>query len=151
MTLEELKDYWQTISLLHKDVLDFQVGSWYDAGVNHKQPYPLVWWEMPYSISYNADFPKRKDIVVCSMSVFLSTKIDDIIDAHQAISFAKSIGDAIITKARLDATEFIIQNVNAVTVREHSDDYVAGVRYDITITLQRDICEADINDYFNTD
>jgi len=148
MTLESLKDFWKDISLLHKDVNEFLVGSYYDAGMGNSK-YPLVFWEMPYTINYNADYPKRLDSVTCSMSVFLYTKQDDIKDSHEAISFAKSIGDAIITKARLDATEFSIQGVNAITVREYSDDYVAGLRYDITILLQRDICEADIDDYFN--
>jgi len=149
MTLEELKDFWKQYSIDNKKVMDFQVGSWYDAAVNFKQPYPLVWWEMPYSIAYNADYPKRKDTVVCSMSVFLSTKMDDIADAHYAVSQAKEIGDSIITKVRLEATEFIIQSVNAVSVREYSDDYCAGMRYDITITLQREVCDSELTEYYD--
>ena len=148
MTLESLKDFWKDISLKHKDVLQFLVGSYYDTGMGNDK-YPLVFWEMPYAITYNQDFSKRLDTVTCSLSVFLSNKADDIADTHQAISYAKSIGDAIITKAKLDATEFSIQSVNAVSVREYSDDYVAGMRYDITILLQRDICEPEIDDYFN--
>ena len=149
MTLEDLKDFWKDISLLHKDVLQFSVGSYYDVATNTSDKYPLVFWEMPYTVNYNPDFSKRLDTVTCSLSVFLYTKQDDIKDSHEAISFSKSIGDAIITKAKLDATEFSIQSVNAVSVREYSDDYVAGMRYDITILLQRDICDAEIDDYFN--
>jgi len=149
MTLEELKDYWKQVSVDNKKVMDFQVGSWYDAGVNHKQPYPLVWWEMPYSIAYNADFPKRLDTVVCSLSVFKNTKLDNIPNAHWAISQCKEIGDSIITKVKLEATEFIILAVNAVSVREHSDDYVAGVRYDITIQLQREVCDSELTEYYD--
>jgi len=150
MTLEELKDFWKdTICLPNKKVMDFQVGSWYDAGVNHKQPYPLVWWEMPYSIAYNPDFPKRLDTVVCSLSVLIDTKPDSIPDSHYGASQAKEIGDAIITKARLEATEFIIQSVNAVSVREYSDDEVAGIRYDVTIQMQREVCETELTEYYD--
>jgi len=152
MTLENLKDFWKDIALKHKDVKQFDVGSWYDAATHPytTQFYPLVFWEMPYTVNYNADFSKRLDTVTCSMSVFLYTKMDDIADSHQAISIAKSIGDAIITKAKLTATQFSIVSVNAVSVREYSDDYVAGIRYDMQLLLQRDICDSEINDYFNT-
>lgn len=149
MTLDDLKDYWKDLSLSHKDVKQFSIGSWYNAAESTDDKYPLVWWEFPYVVNYNQEFSKRVDSVIVSFSVFLSTKQDDVIDSHRAISFAKSIGDAIITKARMEATEFKITNVNAVSVREYSDDYVAGMRYDITLSLLRDICEADINDYFN--
>jgi len=148
MTLELLKDFWKDIALKHKDVKQFNVGNNYDAANNTDDKYPLVFWEMPYSINYNADWSKTLDTVMCSMSVFLYTKQDDIADSHQAISYAKSIGDAIITKVKLDATEFKVASVNAVSVREYSDDYVAGIRYDLQLLVKRDICDNDINDYF---
>lgn len=149
MTLEQLKDYWKTIALKHKDVKSFNVGSWYDSANNTDDKYPLVFWEVPYTINYNQDWNKRIDTVTCSMSVFLYTKQDDIDDSHQAISISKSIGDAIITKAKLESTDFIIQSINAVTVREFSDDYVAGTRYDLVLSIKRDICDSEINNYFN--
>ena len=149
MTLEDLKDFWKDISLKHKDVKQFSVGSNYDVATNNSDKYPLLFWELPYNINYNADWSKGLDTVQISFSVFLSTKLDDIADSHEAISIAKSIGDAIVTKAKLTATEFKIQSVNALSVREYSDDYVAGMRYDLTLLLQRDICDNNINDYFN--
>ena len=151
MTLEDLKNYWRDIALKHKDVRQFDVGSWYDAATHPYTTdiYPLVFWEMPYSINYNQDWSKTLDTVTFSLSVFLYTKLDDILDSHQAVSFAKTIGDAIITKAKLEATDFKIQSVNAVSVREYSDDYVSGLRYDITILLKRDICDSEITEYFN--
>ena len=148
MTLEGLKDYFKTISLKHKDVNDFKMGSWYDAATSTAK-YPMVWWEVPYFINYNADFPKGIDTVTISFSVFHTTKRDDISDSHQVISICKTIGDAIITKARIEGTGFKIQSVNSVSVREYSDDDVSGMRYDLTLLLQRDICEAEIGDYFN--
>jgi len=148
MTLLQLTTYWQTICLKHKDVLEFQVGSWYDAAANTGNKYPLCFWELPYSIQY-PDITKPKDTVQISFSVFLSSKPDSIADDNQAISMAKSIGDAIIMKARLDTNEMIINAVNAVSVREYTDDNVAGIRYDLTLTILNDICEKDLNDYFN--
>lgn len=149
MTLEALKEFWKTISLKERDVKQFNVGSNYDAANNTDDKYPLVFWEMPYTITYSADWSKAVDTVTCSLSVFLYTKQDDIADSHQAISFAKTIGDAIITKGKLTAgQDFALQSVNAVSVREYSDDYVAGMRYDMTILLPRDICDNEIDDYF---
>ena len=149
MTLENLKDFWKTIALKHKDVKQFNVGSWYDAANNTDDKYPLVFWEMPYNINYNLDIHKRLDSVLCSLSVFLYTKQDDIADSHQAISIAKEIGDAIIMKAQLEATEFKIDSINALSVREYSDDAVSGVRYDLTISMFRELCETDLPNLFN--
>lgn len=148
MQLEELKDYFRDLSLRHKDVKQFSVGSWYDAANNSDDKYPLVWWEMPYVITYSDGLTKRLDSVTISFSVFLYTKQDDIPDSHNAISIAKEIGDAIIVKANKDATEFKINFVNSISVREHSDDYVAGMRYDLNISLTREICEPTVDDLF---
>lgn len=149
MTLESLKDFWKSISLKHVDVLQFNVGSNYDVAENRDDKYPLVFYELPYVVNYNQDIGKVVDTVQFSLCVYLSTKLDDISDSHEAISFAKSIGDAIITRARMTATEFKISAVNAISVREYSDDYCAGMRYDITVLLPRDICDAEIMNYFN--
>lgn len=149
MTLEELKDFWKDLSLSHKDIKQFSIGSWYNAAESTDDKYPLCWWEFPYVTNYNTEFTKRLDTVQISFSVFLYTKQDDVIDSHKAISAAKEIGDAIITKARMTATGFTILNVNSISVREYSDDYVAGMRYDLSLSLKREICEVDIDDYFN--
>lgn len=149
MTLQELTDYWQTLCLSHKDVKQFLIGSWYDAANNTDDKYPLCFYELPYTINYNPVWQKPIDTLQFSLSVFLSSKIDSIKDDNEAISYSKSIGDAIITKAQNEATGFKIQSVNAVSVREYTDDNVAGLRYDITILLPRDICDNDLNEYFN--
>lgn len=148
MTLLQLTEFWQDIALKHKDVKTFLVGSWYDAATNTDDKYPLVFWELPYSISY-PDWDKPKDTVQVSMSVFLSSKPDSIKDDNEAISLAKSIGDAIITKVEDSDKQFTVDAVNAVSVREYSDDSVAGIRYDLTMTVVRDICENDLSYYFN--
>jgi hypothetical protein len=148
MTLENLKDYWQTVSLKHKDVEQFLVGNNYDIANNTDDKYPLCFYELPYTVDMNLDKPI--DTIQFAFNVFLYTKQDDINDSHQAISLAKAIGDAIIMKVKSDTSSgFNLTAANAISVREYSDDYVAGVRYDITITMKRDICTVDINEYFN--
>lgn len=148
MTLENLKDYWQNVCLLHKDVKQFNVGNNYDTANNTDDKYPLCFYELPYSIDMNMDKPI--DTIQFAFSVFLYTKQDDIADAHQAISLAKAIGDAILMKIGADNDSgFTLNSANCVSVREYSDDYVAGVRYDIAITMKRDLCDKNIDDYFN--
>jgi hypothetical protein len=149
MTILELTDYFRNLSLRHKDVKQFEIGSWYDAASNTNDKYPLVYWELPYSIQY-PDINKQVDTIQVSLSVFLSSKIDSIQDDNAAISFAKSIGDAIIVKASMDNLKtFQINGVNSVSVREYSNDSVAGMRYDLNLTVIRDICAVDVNQYFD--
>ena len=154
-TLETLKDYWQQLALSYEyndvKVLTFKIGNYYDAANSGHDKYPLVFWEMPYSINMNLNKPL--DTVQVSLSVFLSTKQDNEIDAHQVISKAKEIGDAIILRAsaenKVTTTGFSVDAANSLSVREYSDDYVAGVRYDLTLTVVRDLCDVNLDDYFN--
>lgn len=150
MTLEGLKDYWQSVCLKHKDVQQFSVGSNYDVATNTNDKYPLCFFELPYSITMNLDKPI--DTIQFAFNVFLSTKLDDIKDSHEAISIAKAIGDAILMYiSRDDDSGFTLNSANALSVREYTDDYCSGVRYDISVTMKRDICDKNINDYFNED
>jgi len=147
-TLETLKDYWQNLSLSHKDVQQFKIGNYYDSANSGNDKYPLVFWEMPYSISMNLDKPI--DTIQVSFNVFLSTKQDDVQDAHQAISLAKAIGDAILLRAHEDSNSgFTLNSANSISVREYTDDYVAGMRYDLALTVMRDMCDNNLDDYFN--
>ncbi len=147
MTIKDLILFFQDISLKHKDVKEFQIGSWYDSAANTSIQYPLVFLEMPFTIDYDLNF--QKDTIQFSLSVFLKTNTDSIKDDYEAISFCKSIGDAIISRVRLEATQFKVLGFNAISVREYSDDNVAGLRYDLRILSTRDICDNDIYDYFN--
>lgn len=147
-TLETLKDYWRDLCLKHKDVQQFMVGNYYDSANSGNDKYPLCFWEMPYVV--DMDLNKPVDRIQISFNVFLLTKQDDIADAHEAISLAKAIGDAIILKAKKDSSSgFIINNANGISVREYTDDYVAGIRWDLTLTVQREMCDYNIDEYFN--
>lgn len=148
MTLENLKDYWQSVCLKHIDVKQFKIGNYYDSANSGNDKYPLCFWEMPYSIDMNLNKPL--DTVQVAFNVFLSTKQDDVVDAHQAISLAKEIGEAILLYVSNDneiTSSFTLDAVNGISVREYTDDYVAGMRWDLTMTVKRDICE--LHDLFN--
>ena len=149
MTLLELNTYFKDLSLRMNDIKEFQTGSNYDIASNPSNKYPLVFFELPFAVDY-PDFSKPKDTVRFSLSVFMSSKTDDIKSDVEAISFCKSIGDILLTKAVSEARHFIINAVNAVSVREFSDDAVAGYRYDITTTIIRDACSTDVNKYFKS-
>jgi hypothetical protein len=149
MTLLELHDYWKCVSLQHKLVKQFNTGSNYDAANNTDDRYPLVFFELPYIITYNSVWQKRVDTVTFSLNVLEYTKQDSIKDDNEGISYAKEIGDEIISYVQLHTTEFKVQSVNAVSVREYTDDSVAGIRYDITVLIERDACEVGLDDKFN--
>lgn len=146
MTLLELTDFWKDISLRHKDVQEFQVGSNYDSATNTDNKYPLVFYELPYSITYNQDKPI--DTIIFSLNVFLESKVDSIKDDYEAISLAKEIGDAIMLKAESEAIDFKINSINALSVREYTDDSVAGIRYDISLDMKREVCDVNNDDNF---
>jgi hypothetical protein len=62
---------------------------------------------------------------------------------------AKEIGDAILSKIKQVAPpDFSIQNVNALSVREYTDDSVSGIRYDITVLLVREPCDSELDENF---
>ena len=149
MSLEDLKNYWQALCLSHKDVKTFNVGNQYTPANNTDDKYPLCFWELPYTITPVGD--KQIDTVTCALSVFLSTKQDDFKDWHEAISFAKTIGDVIMLRSGEETNkQFKLDNWNSISLTEYSDDSVAGMRYDLTFTVIRDYCEEDLDEYFNT-
>ena len=149
MTLESLKNYWQDLCLSERDVNTFLIGTNFTPANNTDDKYPLCFWEMPYAITPIPD--KQIDTVTCALSVFLSTKQDDIKDWHQAISFAKTIGDVIILRASEDVAnkQFRVDSFNSISLTEYSDDSVAGIRYDLTLTVKRDYCKEDLDEYFD--
>lgn len=140
MDLEQLLNYFKEVSLSHKDVNTFQYGNNYDIAANNVlDHYPVAFYELPYSITY--DLKKKKDTLQFSYNIFLTSKPDSIVDDHQAMSMAKNIGDAILFKISEEAQEFIIESANAVSVRQFSDDDVSGIRYDLVLVVNNTVCD----------
>jgi hypothetical protein len=73
---------------------------------------------------------------------------DNIESDFFAISLAKEIGDAILIYINETCDDFKIDEASSLSLREFSDDSVAGMRYDLTITLPR-TCIEDWNQVFN--
>jgi hypothetical protein len=146
MTLEQIKNAFNTVSLQHIDIKEFYVGDSFSVAVSPKTKYPIVFMEIPYNISY-ADNRRLKNYSFALLVLF-KTKTDDIDLSHKAISSAEDIGDAIISKIQNDyKSDFIISGINALSVDQFSDDLLAGVRFELTTTVNREyslpICYAD--------
>lgn len=146
MTLQDIKNAFNQVSLQHKDIKEFYVGDSFSVAVSPKTQYPIVFMEIPYNISY-ADNRRLKSYQF-ALLVLLKVKQDDIEESHKAISAAEDIGDAILSKIQNDyKSEFIITGINALSVDQFSDDYLAGVRYQLTVSVNREynlpVCYAD--------
>lgn len=145
MNLNELNEYIESVSLAHRDVKEFKTGSDYNQAEDINQSYPLVFYELPYLINYN--IRGMNDNVQFAFHVLYSTQSDDIENDHEAISCAKKIGDEIVTYIMNNTTEFIVDTVTGLSLREFTDDSAAGMRYEWIIQLPREAC--DLNGIFD--
>lgn len=149
MTLESIKDIFKTVSLQHRDIKEFYVGDSFSVAVSPKTKYPIVFLEIPYNINY--DNNRRVKTFQFALLVLLKIKQDDIVSSHKAISNAENIGDAILSKIQNDhKSEMIISNINGLSLDQFSDDYLSGVRFEMTITVNREynipVCYAELFD-----
>jgi len=142
MTLDSFLEYFKKISTSHREVKDFYVGSDYNQAEQVTHKYPMIFYELPYFINYSLNPSRLVDEVQFSFNVFVSSNWDNINDDHKAISMAKEIGDGIITYINEKSNKFIFTRVDATSVREFTDDSVAGMRYETTLQLPREICES---------
>lgn len=148
MTINELKNYIESVCLAHVDIKEFVIGSDYNQAENTVIKYPSVFYELPYLLQYNISPHRQIDNVQFAFNVFVESNTDKIDNDHDAISRAKEIGDAIVTYIQENA-DFKINRVTAVSVREYTDDSVAGMRYEWIISLPRTYCSNNINELFN--
>lgn len=137
MTLEEIKNEFKRVSLAHVDVLQFNYGETFDipdAGTNQ---YPFAFLELPYLQTYDKN--KTKSINF-ALNILIKTEPDNKEQDHQAISDADIIGDAIITRIQNENKELFFENITALSLREFSDDDVAGQRFEFLIKTGRNYC-----------
>jgi len=142
MTLTELRNYIESVCLAHKQIKQFVIGSDYNQAENTVIKYPSIFYEMPYFIQYNVNPSKQVDNVQFAFNVFVESNTDKIENDHDAISRSKEIGDAIVSYIMANADDFRVINVTAISVREYTDDSVAGMRYEWTIALPRAYCDS---------
>ena len=142
MTLTELRNYIESVCLAHKEIEQFVIGSDYNQAEDTAINYPSIFYEMPYYLQYNVNPSKQVDNVQFAFNVFVESNTDKIDNDHDAISRAKEIGDAIVSYIMANADDFRVIAISAISVREYTDDSVAGMRYEWQIALPRQYCDA---------
>ncbi len=147
MTLETLKDILRTTALNHKQVKTFDFGEQFEAAVDGNYEYPAIFMELPVLIDYD-DRGLQKTFSF-ALDVMDLTDFNSIDKDYNAFSNCEVIGDAYFSKLKSDNnTEFRISDINALTFRNFSDDDLAGVRYELTVTTSREFCGNDFQDQF---
>ena len=136
VTLSVLTNIFNVVSLKHKNINQFYTGDSFDIAVNPQTKYPIAFLETPFNISYN-DNGRTKDYQFAYFILF-KVRSDDNYDSNQKISLAEDIGDAILSKIDQDyKTVLRLRSVRCLTVDEFGDDYLAGVRYEMTGMVNR--------------
>lgn len=148
MTILEFKDLIKNLSLAHKDVKTFDYGSDFDIAADKENTYPQVFLELPFLCEYDLEVNHHYDEVTIALNVLVNIAADDIDADFVAINYAKNIGDILIKYINEEIDEIKIQSSSSVSLREFSDDSVAGMRYDLVVLLPR-ICVDDWSEVFD--
>ena len=137
MTLQEIKDTFQSVSLAHVAIKGFNYGQTFDIPNGGDNTYPFAFLEIPYLASY----PERKyKTFNFALNILIATSPDDRVEDHQAISDAEEIGDAIITRIQTENKDLFFETITALSLNEFSDDDVAGMRFEFVVRTGRDFC-----------
>jgi len=148
MKLSELKTILKNTALKHKEVNTFDFGETFEAAIDGNYEYPAIFMELPILIQYN-DRGLQKTFTF-AIDVFDKTEFNSKDMDYDAFSNAESIGDAYFSKLKVDNSQFFrISNIDALTFRNQTDDDLAGVRYEITITTNREFCGDDFESQFD--
>lgn len=149
MTIQEITNSLKAVSLSHVDIKTFDFGEEFliATGKGKKKPYPMAFLELPFAISFDSD--PRFIRLSFAFLVLMPSKFDNVTDDLEAISIAAQIGEAILTKF-FDDNRGQISNpsINAVTLREFSDDDVAGVRFEVVLTTLKTYCNKNYESVF---
>lgn len=146
MNLETLKNEIERICLLHKDIKQFNFGETFDFDDGNNNSYPFAFLEIPYYITYPTNRKKTKSIRF-AIDILLYTD-DDRESDHTAISDAEVIGDAIVSRIDSELKELYFNNITVMSLRNFSDDDVAGMRYEFEIVTKRAFCDNNYSDQF---
>jgi hypothetical protein len=132
------------LALTHKQIVSVHIGNTYDIATSKSsERYPNMWIELPILIDYN---DPRKKTYTLALNFLSLCKSDDIEDAVNKTSDMEVVCDEML-QAIQDSFRIIgISDINAITLRNFSDDDCVGVRTDITFTVGR---TCDIKSSFN--
>jgi len=147
MTLEDIKNEFESITLKHKQIKTFDFGEKYDASnaSNGNYQYPLAFLEIPYLINYELPINKFKTLQF-ALNILIKPEPDKVSDDHQAISDCEVIGEAIITRIMLEVSDFKFDSVSGLSLREFSDDNCSGFRFDFQIRIAKNYCNKESYD-----
>ncbi len=138
MTLHELKTEIEKICLSNKHIRSFSYGEDFQLATGKATKYPLTFLELPYNLDYSFEQDNTKGVQFALLVLFTSKgKGDNIKSEHELISQAESIGDGITNVLFKTVKEFRVTSVNALSLREFSDDNCSGMRFEIKGSMKR--------------
>lgn len=148
MNLEQLKDTIKSVCQSHKRIVGFDYGEDYLVSVKNNN-YPMSFLEIPYSVVYDSA-DKRFKSFQFALLILMQPNNDNVIEDHENISDAETIGDAIMSKLKdiLKSQGTIVDSVNGFSLREFSDDNVSGMRYDVQVRTFREFCDKNYQHHF---
>ena len=139
LNLEELKTRVKDVSLGHKLIKSFDFGENFDVATNDRiSTYPKVFLELPYLINYENS--RRFKTIRFAIMVFNTAKFDHNTESHEVISTMETTAEAIISKLEVSYTDFKFDSVDLTSIRDFSDDNLAGVRVEVVVRTQRTFC-----------
>lgn len=140
MTLNELKTIFQTVSLSHVNVKEFNFGESFEIPDDGANQYPFTFLELPYLTSY---VDRRSKTVSFSFIVVNQPAPDNRDDDHQCISDCNTIGEAIITKIQNENKDIFFVSIAGVSLREFTNDNLAGMRFEFVVRMGTEFCNPD--------
>lgn len=134
MNIQDIIDKVKEISLKHKDIRSFCLGSVPNmSDSKSSEIYPEVWFETPVLITYTNRREKRYTFALNVLALALNDNVgDEVLMQSQCETIADDILQTI-----MDYKEFGTENFAGLTVKAINADLAVGVRIDMTIITQR--------------
>jgi len=145
MTLNELIEDIKALALSHDQVQAFFVGETFEKATSKSsEKYPVIWLEIPIATDY---VDRRKKVHTMALYALAESKEDDITDAIYKASDMEVVMDELLQAIDDKFQNIGLSDLTAFTMREYTDDYLAGVRCDVSFTVGR---ECDYKESFDT-
>ena len=138
MTIQQIKNEFERICLAHVDIKEFNYGEIFDIPDGGSNAYPFSFLEIPYLETIPN---KRSKTLSFALNILIKTAPDNRVEDHQAISDGNSIGEAIISRIDNENKDFHFTSITALSLREFSDDDLAGMRFEFIVRIIREFCD----------
>lgn len=135
MNLSDLIKNIQELALTHNQIEAVQTGNIFDVATSKSsEVYPALWMELPVLIDYN---DVRKKTYTLALNFLSLCKSDDLLDAIDKTSDMEVVCDEVLQAINNKFQTIGVQDIQAITLRNFSDDDLVGVRVDITFVVGR--------------